>query len=92
MTRFSRSIFGGVVFVMGCAAGGVAHNYVSPANAAAPAAPGSRFAYYCFKDDGVDSIQNTANEIGKQGWELASSSLSGGADMSSPIWCFKRSW
>jgi len=91
MKSVSRSVFGASLFVMGCAAGGVAHNYVSTARAA-EAAPGQRWAYHCFKDDSVDSIQETANAIGREGWEMASSSLSGGANMSSPIWCFKRKW
>jgi hypothetical protein len=44
----------------------------------------------CFQDDSEDGIQARANKAGAAGWELASSALSGGADMSSPIWCFKR--
>lgn len=70
---------------------GVAHNYVETAHAA-DAAPGSRWAYHCFKDDDVASVQATANAVGREGWEMASSSLAGGHDMSSPIWCFKRKW
>ncbi len=30
-----------------------------------------------------------ANKLGNGGWEMAASALAGGADMSSPIWCFK---
>jgi hypothetical protein len=88
MKNVSRSVFVGLVFVMGCAAGGVAHNYVETAHAA-DAAPGSRWAYHCFKDDDVESIQKTANAVGREGWEMAGSSLTSG---SLPIWCFKRKW
>ena len=60
MKSVSRSVFGGFVFVVDCAAEGAAHDYVATGHAAA-AAPGSRFAYHCFKDDNVQSIQETAN-------------------------------
>lgn len=91
MKSLSRSVFGAVVFVLGCAAGGATHDYVATAHAA-DAAAGSRWAYHCFKDDNVQSVQETANAVGREGWEMASSSLAGGHDMSSPIWCFKRKW
>jgi hypothetical protein len=91
MKSVSRSVLVGFMFVMGCAAGGAAHSYVATARAA-DAAPGSRWAYHCFKEDDVQSIQETANAVGREGWEMASSSLAGGHDMSSPIWCFKRKW
>jgi hypothetical protein len=51
-----------------------------------------RFAYHCFKDDDPSAIVEQANALGAEGWELASAALAGGHDMSSPIWCFKRSY
>jgi hypothetical protein len=89
MSRFSRSLVGPVVFVLGCATGGTASRYVETA-AAAPSESTTRWSYRCFKNDSPPSIQEKANELGNDGWELAASALSGGADMSSPIWCFKR--
>jgi hypothetical protein len=90
MSASSRSVFGAAVFVVGCATGGAASHYVATANAAPPREDTPRWSYLCFKNDSVDSIQERANKAGKEGWELAASALSGGADVSSPIWCFKR--
>ena len=84
----SRYFLGASVFLLGCAAGGAASRYVATASAAPPGTPG--WQYMCFKDDSVYSIQHRANIVGKDGWEMAAGSLAGGADVSSPIWCFKR--
>jgi hypothetical protein len=89
MKRVSRSFVGPVLFVVGCATGGVASRYVETA-AAAPSEGTPRWSYRCFKNDTPSEIQDKANDAGDEGWELAASALSGGADMSSPIWCFKR--
>jgi hypothetical protein len=88
--KLSRSLVCLVVFLVGCAAGGAASTLVGTA-AAQPGPPGApRWSYACFKNDRPASIQEQANRFGAEGWELASSALSGGADVSSPIWCFKR--
>jgi len=42
------------------------------------------------KEDKVEIIQERANKAGELGWELVASAISGGYEMSSPIWCFKR--
>jgi hypothetical protein len=89
MSRFPRSLVGPAVFILGCATGGAASRYVGTAAAAAPAGV-TRWSYACFKDDDVKSIQERASQAGETGWELVASSLAGGHDMSSPIWCFKR--
>jgi hypothetical protein len=89
MRRFSRSLVGSVVFILGCATGGMASRSVETA-AAAPSEGTTRWSYRCFKSDSTPTIQEKAEELGNSGWELAASALSGGADMSSPIWCFKR--
>lgn len=86
-SRF-RFVLSASVFLLGCAAGGVASRYVATASAAPPGAP--RWQYMCFKDDSADSLMRRANIAGKDGWEMAAGSLAGGADFSSPIWCFKR--
>ncbi len=78
------------VFLIGCATGGAASHYVATAAADPMPEGANKWAYLCFKDDSPHRIQEQANNLGNQGWELASSALSGGADMSSPIWCFKR--
>ena len=90
MQRLSRSMIVAFVFLVGCATGGAASRFVGSANAAPPPPGAPRWAYVCFKRDSPTRIQDQANELGSQGWELAASALSGGADMSSPIWCFKR--
>ncbi len=90
MNKRLRSVFGAGLFLIGCAAGGTASQYVATV-AAGPLPEGAPlWAYHCFKSDDTSRIQERANKLGSQGWELASSALSGGADMSSPIWCFKR--
>ncbi len=85
----NRSFVVAGVFVLGCATGGAAARYVSVANAQPPAGT-PMWVYGCFKDDDPERIQQRATDLGGQGWELTSAALSGGADMSSPIWCFKR--
>ena len=92
MNTISRSAFAAAVFLFGCATGGAASQYVASANAqhAPPPDGGMKCEYHCFKDDGSRSIEKRGNDAGSKGWELAASALAGGADMSSPIWCFKR--
>jgi hypothetical protein len=77
------------VFVFGCATGGAASQYVATAKAELPAGA-TAWEYTCFREDHVNDIVVLANKAGSEGWELAASSLSGGADASDPIWCFKR--
>ena len=86
----SRWLVGPALFILGCATGGAASRYVGTANAAPPPEGTPRWSYTCFKSDNVRRIQDEANRAGDAGWELAASALSGGSDMSSPIWCFKR--
>jgi hypothetical protein len=90
MKRLSRSLLWALTFVAGCATGGAASQLVTPANAAPPPPGTPRWTYACFKSDDVERIQDRASRLGAEGWELASSALAGGANTSSPIWCFKR--
>ncbi len=90
MNELTRTMFGIAIFFIGCATGGAASHYATTASAAPPPEGTTKWAYRCFKDDSPESIQERANEAGRAGWELVSAALSGGADMSSPIWCFKR--
>jgi hypothetical protein len=88
----SRSALASIIFLLGCATGGAASHLVEPVNAQPAVLPAGmpRWAYFCFKNDSPEAITHRANEVGKDGWELASSALAGGAPGSSPIWCFKR--
>jgi hypothetical protein len=89
MNLSKRGMFSIGVFVFGCATGGVASQYVATAKAELPAGA-TAWEYTCFREDDTDEIMELANKAGSAGWELAASSLSGGADQSDPIWCFKR--
>jgi hypothetical protein len=90
--RPTRSLLVAAVFLIGCATGGAASQYVASANAQAPTGtPGTtQWAYYCLTNAPIDDLEVLANAAGREGWELAASALSGGSGTSSPVWCFKR--
>ena len=92
MQKTRRSLIAIATFLFGCATGGAASHLVPAAVAqnAGPPRGGPRWSYYCMKEDDVTSISDIANRAGANGWELVASSLAGGHDLSSPIWCFKR--
>jgi hypothetical protein len=92
MTMKKHSLMAAGLFVLGCATGGAASRMVNPARAQAdgPASDQQRWHYRCIKQSDVASIQAEANQLGKQGWELAAAALSGTSSFADPIWCFKR--
>jgi hypothetical protein len=92
MQTLTRSLLVTATFLIGCATGGAASQFVQPAAAQSPRPPPGtpRWTYFCVKNDDAEEVRDIANRVGADGFELAASSLSGGADMSSPIWCFKR--
>jgi len=55
-----------VVFVIGCATGGVASQFVAPPARAQSTAP--RWEYFCAQSDTISSAQLT--KAGSEGWEL----------------------
>jgi hypothetical protein len=91
MRTLSRAVFAGVLFLFGCATGGVASHYVATASAASKSKGDTEWSYLCFQSDDVERIEKNANKAGAVGWELVTAGLSGGSQFSSPIWCFKRS-
>lgn len=61
-----------LVFVLGCATGGVASKFVVP-----PARAGTnptRWEYVC-TNVGADALTQRVNELGQQGWELATTTV-----------------
>jgi hypothetical protein len=91
-TRTGRSLATTAIFLVGCATGGAAAQYVASANAQPSPAPATKWAYYCLTNAPVEDLEVLANAAGREGWELAASALSGGSGTSSPVWCFKRGY
>ncbi len=77
-----------VVFIVGCVAGAAGRPIVVPeASARQPvrdqrSAQNPRWEYRCVRDAPVSLIQDRANRVGADGWELVTGSAAG--------WCFKR--
>lgn len=84
-----QSLMAVALFVLGCATGGATSRVVTPARAQ-PSASHERYHYVCFKEANTQNVQSQANQLGKDGWELVASALSGTSSFADPIWCFKR--
>ena len=67
MTRLSTIAFASVIFVLGCAVGGVASQFVVPP---ATAASVQRWDYFCFEEWGAAAIMAKAKQAGSDGWEM----------------------
>ena len=79
-----------VVFVLGCAPGGVAAQLVVPPVRAGTAPP--RWEYQCVETEN-DALTQTLNRFGAQGWELVSVAprrTPGGAFVELYALCSKR--
>ncbi len=87
-----KSLVAAGLFVLGCAASGVAFHMVEPARAQSESPPGARqhWEYRCIRESRVDQIQAEANQLGKQGWQMVTAVLTGTSSFADPIWCFKR--
>lgn len=87
MRRFTVGLALGIAFAVGCATSQLvvplvvpqAHAGDTPAVAAAV-----RWEYNCV--DGWAGITHSANQLGKDGWEMAS----GAGTSDHMMWCFKR--
>ena len=74
-------------FVIGCVASQAVMPLVVP-----PIRAGTnpqKWEYSCFSERDVDEVTKKSNEMGAQGWELASSMGAASAPMVA-AWCFKR--
>jgi hypothetical protein len=80
MRRFTVGLALTIAFVAGC----VTSQLVVPRARAQAASVASRWEYICV--DGWAGITHSANQLGKEGWELASAA--GTSDHM--MWCFKR--
>jgi hypothetical protein len=84
--KVTRGIALGIVFLIGCAVGGVSSQFVVP-----PARAGTnptRWEYYCI--EGIDRINERADKMGAQGWEMTASAAVQQHLDAEWIWCFKR--
>jgi len=84
-------------FALGLVLGGlilaVSTRHAAPAVHAQASAPGQRWEYQCFEEwgDHGANVDKRANELGKQGWEMAAAASPAGASSPhKPTWCFKR--
>jgi hypothetical protein len=86
----TRSVFVGMVFLIGCAVGGISSQLVVP-QVRAGTNP-TRWEYHCV--EGSEEIVAHSNKMGAQGWEMTAGAGAGsGAGIGSErefIWCFKR--
>ena len=79
----ARSLGIALVFVAGCAVGGVSSQLVVPKANAQQAASLTRWEYLCINDeDAAPETTVVANKLGAEGWELATNSAR--------RYCFKR--
>jgi len=88
MSRLSVKV--AFALVLGFAAGCVSSKVVVPparadsADSPSPPSVTSRWEYMCV--DGWSGITHAANQLGKEGWEMAS----GAGTSDHMMWCFKR--
>ena len=79
-----KSAMMGIGLALGLAIGCAAAPFVVP-----PARAGTnpqKWEYMCFQDHDSESVAQSANKAGAEGWEMAVSSGAGGRF----LWCFKR--
>lgn len=72
-------------FVIGCLAGPSLADRVVPASSA-DQEDGQRWDYTCVQVWGAAEVTNTAQSLGREGWEMTGAN----ATPSRAIWCFKR--
>jgi hypothetical protein len=75
----------GVVFLLGCAVGGLSSQFVAP-GVRAGTNP-TRWEYYCIADSSVEMAK--FDKLGAQGWEMVTG-LSYGLHTGNLLLCFKR--
>jgi hypothetical protein len=89
MTKL-RGVGVGLVFLLGCAVGGMAGRIAVPPASAQQMATGSRWEYFCFDATDPGRITLKANEAGAQGWEMVTGAMAMSGMLSDAAWCFKR--
>jgi hypothetical protein len=73
----------GLVFLLGCAAGGAAKRLFVPPASAQQAATLTKWEYMCQEASNLEQSVQAAKEAGSQGWEVV-----GFPKLTT--WCFKR--
>jgi hypothetical protein len=85
-----------IVFILGCATGGVASQVVIPPVRAGTAP--TRWEYYCLRVEGGGGVTSTLNKMGTEGWELvgvapahhSAASAFSGSEVNMYMFCAKR--
>lgn len=77
----------GVVFLAGCAVGGVSSQLVVPKASAQQAATLTKWEVTCFEENNDERAVFAANERGEERWELVTAETTRD---SLSRWCFKR--
>ena len=84
--KVTRSIGLGVVFLIGCAVGGVSSQFVAPPVRAGTNPP--RWEYYCI--EGLEKVIERSDKLGAEGWEMVTATAVPGSASFYYMWCFKR--
>ncbi|HMF40231.1 MAG TPA: hypothetical protein VKQ32_06035 [Polyangia bacterium] len=84
--KVTRAMALGIVFVIGCAVGGVSSQFIVP-----PVRAGTnptRWEYYCLED--TEKLVERSDKLGAQGWEMTAASAVAAHNDPYFVWCFKR--
>jgi len=81
----TRTLGIALVFVAGCAVGGVSSQIAVPKASAQQAATLTKWEVMCFSHNNDDRAVPQANLLGAEGWELI-----GVTGLPTNKWCFKR--
>lgn len=79
-------IVASLLFLAGCAVGGVSGQFVVPKASAQQAATLTKWEYTCFKENVSVQVASKATQLGDQGWEMVAVD----GTVGDTTWCFKR--
>ena len=77
----------GIVFLVGCVAGGVSSQLVAPS--ARADVPPRRWEHFCFTAPNAQNTMNDLNVAGSRGWELVTANSTGSLNENG-LFCMKR--
>ena len=84
--KVTRAMALGIVFVLGCAVGGISSQFIVP-----PVRAGTnpaRWEYYCM--EGTEKLVERSDKLGAQGWEMTAAAAVPERLDTYFVWCFKR--
>lgn len=79
-----------VVFLVGCATGGVSSQFVVRKANAQQAATLTKWQYECIRETGAYAVTAKANQLGAEGWEMMTVDSDVTKSGEGSVWCFKR--